>query len=74
MLNQLVEQVSWRNEWALNISLILKEESYFDAVIDPLGGSYALEDLTEQIGGKSWDLFQKLESLGGISSEKLFTI
>ena len=55
---------------ALNISLILKEESYFDAVIDPLGGSYALEDLTEQIGAKSWDLFQKLESLGGISSKK----
>jgi methylmalonyl-CoA mutase len=54
---------------ALNISLILKEESYFEAVIDPLGGSYALEDLTEQIGAKSWALFQKLESLGGISSE-----
>ncbi|MEY3237195.1 MAG: hypothetical protein RI883_1296 [Bacteroidota bacterium] len=55
---------------ALNISLILKEESYFNAVIDPIGGSYALEGLTNQIGDKGWSLFQKIESFGGISSEK----
>ncbi len=56
---------------ALNISLILKEESYFTAVIDPIGGSYALEDLTNQIGEKSWDLFQIFERLGGISSHEM---
>ena len=53
---------------ALNISLILKEESYFDAVIDPLGGSYAIEHLTEQIAEKGWNLFRKLEELDGILS------
>lgn len=53
---------------ALNISLILKEESYFDGVIDPLGGSYAIEDLTQKIGMKSWELFQRLEEKGGIFS------
>lgn len=47
---------------ALNISLILKEESYFDKVIDPLGGSYAVEFLTNTITEKAWTLFQKLES------------
>ena len=31
---------------ALNISLILKEESYLDKVIDPTGGSYSVETLT----------------------------
>jgi methylmalonyl-CoA mutase len=51
---------------ALNISLILKEESYFDKVIDPLGGSYAIEDLTQKIAEKSWDLFQEIEGNGGI--------
>lgn len=51
---------------ALNISLILKEESYFDKVIDPLGGSYAIEELTQKIAAKSWKLFQQFESNGGI--------
>jgi methylmalonyl-CoA mutase len=53
---------------ALNISLILKEESYFDAVIDPIGGSYAIEQLTDQIARKGWDLFGKLEESGGIGA------
>lgn len=51
---------------ALNISLILKEESYFDGVIDPLGGSYAIEELTQKIAEKSWLFFQKLEEKGGM--------
>lgn len=46
---------------ALNISNILKEESYFDAVIDPLGGSYSVESSTEAIARKSWSKFQELE-------------
>lgn len=50
---------------AINISLLLKEESYFNKVIDPLGGSYALEDLTLQIAEKSWFFFQELEKLDG---------
>jgi methylmalonyl-CoA mutase len=53
---------------ALNISLILKEESYFDAVIDPLGGSYAIESLTQLIAEKAWAYFQLIESKGSISS------
>lgn len=53
---------------AINISLILKEESYFDAVIDPLGGSYAIEELTQLIAEKAWGLFQKLEEKGGVLS------
>lgn len=53
---------------ALNISLILKEESYLSSVIDPLGGSYALENLTSLIADKAWNFFQNMESLGGINS------
>jgi len=53
---------------ALNISLILKEESYFDAVIDPLGGSYAVESLTQLIAEKAWEYFQQIELKGNLTS------
>lgn len=51
---------------ATNISLVLKEESYFDKVIDPTGGSYSIEKLTELIGEKAYVLFQKLEAEDGL--------
>lgn len=54
---------------AMNISLVLKEESYFDKVIDPIGGSYSIEQLTEQIAEKSWDLFRKIDEKGGVEQE-----
>ena len=54
---------------ALNIPLILKEESYFDMVLDPLGGSYMLEQMTEMIGKKAWSEFQLLEKEGGLFNE-----
>jgi methylmalonyl-CoA mutase len=55
---------------ATNISLILKEESYLDQVIDTAGGSYAIESLTETMINKSWALFEELETLGGITSDE----
>lgn len=51
---------------AINISLILKEESYFDKVIDPAGGSYSVEHLTTFFEEKGWSYFQSLEKLGGL--------
>jgi methylmalonyl-CoA mutase len=54
---------------AVNIPLILKEESYFDIVIDPVGGSYSLEQLTEKIGRKTWSEFQRIEQDGGLLDE-----
>ncbi len=55
---------------ALNISNILKEESYFDKVIDPLGGSYSMEKLADEMEGKAWSIFQKMEGLGGIKTNE----
>jgi methylmalonyl-CoA mutase len=52
---------------ALNISLLLKEESHLDAVNDPLGGSYAVELLTKGLCDNSWSLFKEMENLGGIN-------
>lgn len=49
-----------------NIQLILKEEAYLDKVNDPGAGSYYLESLSDQILNKSWELFQKIETEGGL--------
>lgn len=54
---------------ALNISLLLKEESYMHHVVDAVGGSYSVEALTETIGKKAWKEFQNIEKMGGIGNE-----
>jgi len=50
---------------ATNVQLILKEESYFDKVVDPAKGSYFIENLTEEIAEKGWSFFQEIETKGG---------
>jgi methylmalonyl-CoA mutase len=40
---------------ARNISLILKEESYFDKTPDPAAGSYLIENLTHQLARNAWE-------------------
>lgn len=56
---------------ATNISLILKEESYLNQVLDAVGGSYAIERLTEMLADKGWTLFQEIEKQGGLKSSDL---
>ena len=48
-----------------NQQLILKEESFFDKVADPTGGSYYIENLTNLIAGSVWQLFLETEKNGG---------
>jgi methylmalonyl-CoA mutase len=55
---------------ATNISLLLKEESYMHIVNDPIGGSYAIEQLTTQLSQKAWGLFQETEMKNGVFSEE----
>lgn len=50
---------------ALNISNLLKEESYFDKVSDPAAGSYYLETITSGIAEKTLQLFNEIENNGG---------
>lgn len=45
---------------SLNISHILKEESFLSKVADPLNGSYIVEMLTKQIINNSWNLFLEI--------------
>jgi methylmalonyl-CoA mutase len=53
---------------ARNQQIILREESYFDRVIDPAAGSYYIESLTESIAAESWKLFLATEQEGGFIS------
>ncbi|MFI3265675.1 MAG: methylmalonyl-CoA mutase family protein [Rikenellaceae bacterium] len=50
---------------ARNIQLLLKKESHFDAVADPSGGSYYIENLTQSIADQAWALFKEIEDKGG---------
>lgn len=53
---------------ARNVQHILKEEAHADRVLDPAGGSYYIESLTESLYRKAWDLFLEFEKQGGISA------
>jgi methylmalonyl-CoA mutase len=50
---------------ARNQQLILKEESYFDKVADPAGGSYYIENLTRLMADSAWKMFLEIEEQGG---------
>jgi len=50
---------------ARNTQILLKEESYFDKIVDPSGGSYYIENLTNSIAEHAWKLFQDVEAKGG---------
>ena len=49
---------------ARNVELLLKHESHFDQVVDPAGGSYYIENLTQSIAAEAWKLFLELEEKG----------
>lgn len=49
-----------------NTQIILQEECELTEVVDPAGGSWAIEWLTGQLAEKSWKFFQEIESKGGI--------
>lgn len=48
-----------------NVSNMLKEESYFDKVVDPAAGSYYIENITDQMVKAAWALFNEVEGEGG---------
>lgn len=52
---------------ARNQQIILKEEAYLDKIVDPSAGSYYIENLTDSIANYSWELFKKVEELGGFA-------
>ena len=51
---------------ARNTQLVLQEESQLGRVVDPIGGSWYVEKLTDELAQRAWTLFQDIEAEGGI--------
>ncbi|MGE3610031.1 MAG: methylmalonyl-CoA mutase [Bacteriovoracaceae bacterium] len=53
---------------ARNTQLFIQNETDTCDVIDPWGGSYFVESLTQELAEKAWAHIQEVESLGGMSA------
>ncbi len=51
---------------ARNVQIILQEEVRGRAVMDPAGGAYAIEKLTDDLAQAAWAMFQQIERRGGL--------
>jgi methylmalonyl-CoA mutase len=52
---------------ARNTQIYLQEETGITSFIDPFGGSYYIEKLTEELVEEAWKLIQEVEELGGMA-------
>ncbi|MGB9634151.1 MAG: methylmalonyl-CoA mutase, partial [Chloroflexaceae bacterium] len=52
---------------ARNTQLFLQEETGICKIVDPWGGSYYLESLTDKLARRAWAHIQEVESLGGMA-------
>jgi len=52
---------------ARNTQLIIQEETGITRVVDPWGGSYMMESLTQDIADKAWQLIEEVEAQGGMA-------
>lgn len=51
---------------ARNTQLILKEEALLSKTQDPAGGSWYIEELTDEIASKAWEMFLQIDEYGGM--------
>ncbi|MFN3743435.1 MAG: methylmalonyl-CoA mutase family protein [Hyphomicrobiaceae bacterium] len=59
---------SFARRMARNTHLVLQEESGLGRVLDPAGGSFAIEALTGDLAAAAWTLFQEIEAAGGMAA------
>jgi len=52
---------------ARNTQLIIQEETGITDVVDPWGGSYMMESLTQDMADKAWELIEEIEAAGGMA-------
>jgi methylmalonyl-CoA mutase len=52
---------------ARNTQIYLQEETDITKVVDPWGGSYYVESLTNELAEKAWKLIEEVEALGGMA-------
>ena len=51
---------------ARNTQIIAQEESALGRVVDPAGGSWYVEKLTDELAKRAWETFQEIEAEGGM--------
>ncbi|HNS42902.1 MAG TPA: methylmalonyl-CoA mutase family protein, partial [Taishania sp.] len=52
---------------ARNTQIYIQRETGITDFIDPTGGSYYIEKLTEELAQQAWELIQEVEELGGMA-------
>jgi methylmalonyl-CoA mutase len=52
---------------ARNTQLVLQEETGITNVVDPLGGSYYVESLTQELVTKAWEIIERVDAEGGMA-------
>jgi methylmalonyl-CoA mutase len=69
--NALDEAIALPSEFAARIArntqLIIQEETGITRVVDPWGGSYLMESLTQDIAERAWELIEEIEAEGGMA-------
>ncbi len=69
--NSLDEAIALPSEHAAKIArntqLFIQHETAITKSIDPWGGSYYVEKLTDEIATKAWKLIEEVEELGGMT-------
>lgn len=68
--NSMDETLALPTESAVTVALrtqqIIAEESGVANTIDPLGGSYFVEDLTDRVEAAAWEYIRRLDDMGGM--------
>jgi methylmalonyl-CoA mutase len=52
---------------ARNTQIVIQEETGMTKVVDPLGGSYYIEALTQELVDKAWEIIERIEREGGMA-------
>ncbi len=53
---------------AHNTNLILQHESHIASVADAAAGSYYVENLTNELAKRAWEIFRQVEAKGGLAA------
>ena len=68
--NSMDEALALPSDKAVRIALrtqqIIADESGVTNTVDPLGGSYFVEALTNEMERQAYDYFDRIEALGGV--------
>jgi methylmalonyl-CoA mutase len=52
---------------ARNTQIVIQEETGMTKVVDPLGGSYYVEALTQELVDNAWEIIERVEKEGGMA-------